>query len=865
MSICGVCGSVIDGGTCPGCGAMASQAETLDGPPQPATPGPSVTALRPGSVLAHRYRVIERVGRGGMGEVYRAEDLELRETVALKLLPPELAADLHRREYLRQEVSLARRVSHANVCRVHDLGDADGLLFVSMEYIEGEDLASLLTRIGRLTAEKALAIARQVTAGLAAAHAAGVLHRDLKPANVMLDKKGNAHLTDFGLAVPGGEARPREIVGTPRYMAPEQLEGMQADERTDLYALGLLLYELVTGVPAYDGKSFEELRRVRETPPVPPTSLVRDLDRGIEDVILRCLARDPAARPASALAVLTALSHNDPMQAALAAGQTPSPSAVADAVGSGALKPAIAWGCAALIAVTFVMYHGGGAQRLSVVEGSRLELPPDALAVRAREVLATLGYPDRFAHEAWGFTYNRAALNYLNSHGGWDALAAARPAAIVFWYRGAPEPLSAPLWTGRIRENLPAPSPGSVSLRLDPRGRLVRLTFQPRHGEGPKPQVNPEALFPLVGLEQEQVHLTEPKEPPVFSDRLVGWSTEGGIRLDAAFLAGRPVYASLGGPWDEIPKRGPRDLTGNDALTVVALLISIFLGWANLKRGRSDLQGALRIAAVLSLLVLGARLLESDSAAVFLREDVLLAALFRALAAGAATWLFYVALEPHVRRAWPQRLVSWTRLLDGRWRDPMVARDVLIGATVAYASAAVVIIGFVTAPGTRPINQVLYGLDPLLGNRFALAAALYAGVDAISMGLLSLVLLLVLRLVPGPPWLSSGLLAILLSAATFGWLLTTTHHAAAFVVVLSLVVGVSWTLVLARFGLLAMITGMFLELFASNLPNVMTLSGWMAPAAWAPLLVGCALTLYGVLFSTGRVAFLGYREQRRPA
>ena len=182
----------------------------------------------PGTVLAERYRVIGLLGRGGMGEVYRADDLKLGQPVALKFLPRGLASDTARRERFFAEVRLARQVSHPNVCRVYDVGEVEGLHYLSMEFVDGEDLASLLRRIGRLPPDKALEISREICAGLAAAHDKGVLHRDLKPANVMVDGRGRARITDFGLAVAAGEAAEGEISGTPAYMAPVQLEGQGA-------------------------------------------------------------------------------------------------------------------------------------------------------------------------------------------------------------------------------------------------------------------------------------------------------------------------------------------------------------------------------------------------------------------------------------------------------------------------------------------------------------------------------------------------------------------------------------------------------------------------------------------------------------
>jgi serine/threonine protein kinase len=194
-----------------------------------------VGGFTPGMVLAGRYRIIGLIGRGGMGEVYRADDLKLGQPVALKFLPKALADDAVRRERLFAEVRIARQVSHPNICRVYDIGEIEGRHFLTMEYIDGEDLASLLKRIGSLHGAKALDVARQLCAGLAAAHDKGVLHRDLKPANVMIDGRGHVRITDFGLAVAAGEELPEgDVSGTPPYMAPEQFADKGASVRSDI-------------------------------------------------------------------------------------------------------------------------------------------------------------------------------------------------------------------------------------------------------------------------------------------------------------------------------------------------------------------------------------------------------------------------------------------------------------------------------------------------------------------------------------------------------------------------------------------------------------------------------------------------------
>ena len=266
---------------------------------RPSTPGTSAGApagFTPGSIIAGRYRLVALLGRGGMGEVYRADDLTLGQPVALKFLPLGVASDGEQLARLHNELKIARQVSHKNVCRLYDLGEADGRCFLTMEYIDGEDLASLVRRIGRVPQDKAIDMARQLCAGVAAAHERGVLHRDLKPANVMIDGNGDVRITDFGLAVAAGDATAVRA-GTPLYMAPEQLAGQPASVRSDIFALGLVLFEVCTGRRTYEAKTINDLVRLHESGVVThPSKVVAELNPAIERVILRCLETDPAKR-----------------------------------------------------------------------------------------------------------------------------------------------------------------------------------------------------------------------------------------------------------------------------------------------------------------------------------------------------------------------------------------------------------------------------------------------------------------------------------------------------------------------------------------------------------------------------------------
>jgi serine/threonine-protein kinase len=262
-------------------------------PSRPSDPSAVHGRFLPGASIGERYRIVGLLGRGGMGEVYRADDLELGQSVALKFLPEKLAADPVALDRLRGEVRTARQIAHPNICRVYDIAQVDGHVFLSMEYVDGDDLSHVLRRLGPPGKDKAVEIARQLCLGLAAAHESKVLHRDLKPANVMLDNRGRVRITDFGLAglIDELEADPQRA-GTPAYMAPEQLESGTVSVRSDIYSLGLLLYELFTGKRAFEGTTLEELRQSRSSESIPSMHLHNEsVEPAIERVILRCLAR----------------------------------------------------------------------------------------------------------------------------------------------------------------------------------------------------------------------------------------------------------------------------------------------------------------------------------------------------------------------------------------------------------------------------------------------------------------------------------------------------------------------------------------------------------------------------------------------
>ncbi len=300
-----------DSAFCSRCGTQLIKPPTSVSFTQTATFLASPQGLPIGGTFVGRYQITEELGKGGMGRVYKAYDTEIGDYVALKVLKPEIAVDEGIVERFRNELKLARRISHRNICRMFDLGRTENTTYIAMEFVSGEDLKTLLRRVGQLPAKRTVAVALQVCEGLAEAHRLDVIHRDLKPQNIMVDREGNARIMDFGIArsLQGkGVTEAGVILGTPDYMSPEQLEGKEADQRSDIYALGAVLFEMVTGDPPFEGETplvvatkhkTERPRNPQETNPQVPDSLAR--------LILRCLEKAKEARYQSAEDVLADL------------------------------------------------------------------------------------------------------------------------------------------------------------------------------------------------------------------------------------------------------------------------------------------------------------------------------------------------------------------------------------------------------------------------------------------------------------------------------------------------------------------------------------------------------------------------------
>jgi serine/threonine-protein kinase len=262
----------------------------------------TLTGISPGALLGARFEILSVLGAGGMGIVYKARDRELDDLVALKMLQRDLWGDRNQLDRLKSELKLARKITHPNVLRTYDFGEIDGIPYISMEYVRGVTLRYMLDQTRRLPYSAGLRLAKQLCAGLAAAHSVGVLHRDIKPENLILEPTGNAKLMDFGIARPIDRLAPAQtqagfIVGTPHYLAPEILQGREADFRSDIYACGIVLYELFAGTLPFDGGTAMEIlvKHMREEPE-PPSARWREIPPPLEAAILRCLRKDPDQR-----------------------------------------------------------------------------------------------------------------------------------------------------------------------------------------------------------------------------------------------------------------------------------------------------------------------------------------------------------------------------------------------------------------------------------------------------------------------------------------------------------------------------------------------------------------------------------------
>jgi serine/threonine-protein kinase len=814
----------------------------------------------PGTLLAGRYRIIGLLGRGGMGEVYRATDLTLGQSVALKFLPGTTAQDQRTLERFHNEVRVARQVSHPNVCRVYDIGEADGMPFLSMEYVDGEDLATLLQRIGRLPADKALETARKICAGLAAAHDKGVIHRDLKPQNVMMNRRGEVLIMDFGLAaVAESIGGPEAKSGTPAYMSPEQLKGGEVTLRSDIYALGLMLYELFTGKRPYEAKDLQELIEKQEGAQLTSmSSIAADIDPAVEQVIRRCLDPDAARRPATALAVSAALPGGDPLAAALAAGETPSPEMVA-AAGSTSCMP-LRWAVACLAFVGAVTLGMPPLQqRINSLMSSPVEYPPDVMRQKARDLAVLFGYPQKPGD--WHFEFvNRGFLrDYLAKLPGrkdWRELYGAE-SPYLFSYREALEPLDAGGY-GTVDTERPAPiQPGMVKADLHSGGPLRGFQAVPykQHTQALEPAVSPEVVFRALDFRLEQfTPVPYQGVPNAVTDTLLGWkgphprlpNTE--VQVHVGWWKGRVTSVRLAWPWTSTIEQVRAEAAWPEQLltifrilaTMVALLAVFIIARRNLKAGRADRRGAVVVGVssmVLIVLAWFGRLHMVLKPSMF---GYTINNLEEAAMAGVFLAFLYLALEPAVRARWPQSIVMWNRLLRGQWLDPGVGTHILIGCSLGALIAFTLPLRVLLTSEAEGLSGS--NLNAMAGFRAWVGASATIGMSALQVSLVVFFAIFGLRQI-----LRRDYWAAIAGAVVFAFLVGEGDPSSRFFLVdkaVMTLVFAALIFALLRLGLVATMAAVLTVNSLAQASVGLDLSAWFAPYAVARLLVPMALAVF---------------------
>ncbi len=692
----------------------------------------------PGFSIDGRYRIVSRLGRGGMGEVYRADDQRLGTSVALKFLPASRSLDPVWRDRLLREVKVAREVTHPNVCRVFDLAEHDGQFFLSMEYIDGEDLSSLLLRIGRFPEDKALEIARQICLGLAAAHEEGVLHRDLKPANVMLDGRGRIKITDFGLAALTEKLEgPESRSGTLAYMAPEQIEGREVTRKSDIYSLGLVLYEVFTG-KTYDpgaivaaGSKRGSATRSAQGSHASSSGFV--LDPAISRVLTRCLRHDPTERPNTAFAVAAALPGGDPLQAALAAGETPSPEMVAEAGGNAAFsKPLLNASLVTVFVCAFVSFWIWDA--IGIACRGNLSKSPEALMELSHQAVKEMGYGTNavdsvgWLEALWGtnrqYSYSTSPDEFRRR------LKAEFPATWSYTYRQSSAPL-API-EGNFTEfdiNVPEAKEGDIVVQLSGSGDLTffEVTTGPWSESNPSSTTQPVVAPPVTKPAAAPVDLPMLSRltglplskmspvPAIYQsrehvDERLAWvgkypaPNDLPVRVEAGRLGGRMIYVKVISPWDlprgeqaamgyqlpQLPALHGAGIffawmqriirTSGYALMVAVILACAYLAVQHMRNGIADIRSGTKLATfAFAVLAFSWLLATHFPSGVAKSAEHLINGLGYPAIFGLMIFASYIALEPFVRSHWPEKLIAWSRVLEGRHGDRFVSGEILIG------------------------------------------------------------------------------------------------------------------------------------------------------------------------------------------
>ncbi|MBP1610917.1 MAG: serine/threonine protein kinase, partial [Acidobacteria bacterium] len=697
------------------------------------------------------------------------------------------------------------------------------------------------------------------------------------PANIMLDGHGRVRITDFGLAIAQeDESQAAEIAGTPAYMAPEQLAGKGSTVRSDMYSLGLVLYEIYTGKKAFTATNLAELRQQKEThTPRAPSEIREGIDPVVERVIQRCMEKEPNARPSSVAQLAQALPGGDPLAAAIAAGETPSPEMVAASESTEGLKPWIAWSCLAFIILSIGTYFIL-TQQTSILYRVPIEQPPEVMVKTAQDILKDLGYTEEHADSA--FRFMSATSKYFDyverTDQSSDRFEKIPALTIQFWYRQSPMLLlNISVEQAVTLSDPPFLNNGESIVWLDSRGRLAGLrVIPPQKPKKPDAVQSPNwsILFKAAGLDEKSFNDAETESiPPVYADTRAAWTgtlpdfPDTAVHIEAAACQGRPVFWQMIVPsWDNfttatlpsgqiLPGRAYNAVTVILAIVVVLILVAgpAFFAHRNLRMGRGDRRGATRLVLFsISLWFISWVFNEHHIAAA---EEVYLfiITVTWCLLFHGWYWLMYIAFEPFTRRRLPRVLVGWSRLLAGKYWDPLVGRDLLVGFVtgmmVALIEVLIVIISH--SLGDPQLTPFIPELTFFAGPRWIVEGFLrYVIVGgSILFGLSIAFIVFLLRILLRSTWATAIVPILLFSSLVFVF-----SSSVPVTIIATLYVGFL-LYVFLRFGLVSLMASLFVFSSLQSFPITIQQSAWYFEIGLTGLVLLLIFTLYAFRTSLG--------------